>query len=111
VGPRSGLDAVERRVPCPCEESYRKLDSSAFQPVALSLYRLSYHESTRMGNMQICAFTFRLYKSLSRERVTCRLASIHLFTEFFWRKCITIALVLSRVCFTIHGLWIGDSIY
>jgi hypothetical protein len=63
VDPRSGLNAVETRVPCPCQESYRKFDSSAFQPLALSLYLLSYPESTRIGNIRICACTFNYHRA------------------------------------------------
>jgi hypothetical protein len=47
VGPRAGLDAVERRIiSCPCQKS--NPGSSVVQPVVQSLYQMSYQVSKRI---------------------------------------------------------------
>jgi hypothetical protein len=51
VGPRTGLDPVEKRKICfPCHGS--KPDSSTFQPVSPSLYQLSYPGSRELTEIK-----------------------------------------------------------
>jgi hypothetical protein len=61
VGPRTGLDDVERKKPCPYRDS--NFDPSVIQPIAQSVYRLRYLGSSlpHMLNISMILKTFKFY--------------------------------------------------